>query len=511
MNKLSKHAVWAILAAPAALQADPDDATSISKPADDGPAPSLGLPPQAAQTGDLIVPITAPEWAQQPTSDDARLQFHGFFRAPAHISLGHLDPSMSSETQIHSPVQVPNATYTQWDFTNTVWGPWTELDFSYGTPNVSATVIVAAWNLTDASYADTQAQLGINQAFLTLRPPKLGDSTRLVWIVGAFSNRYGGSGKYDAGKYETYVIGRTHVAGETLGGTTQLGHDLALVYEHGIGAKLDVVPYFDPPYPPGTTYPGPVPQATTLLHHAHVGLAHAHDLTLGLHYLKAWTQDARESMSASMTMPDASLQILGSDLRLDGGVYGEGYVGYSHLTAAHVLPLADAIEVLHSDGGWELRDNFFGPNSDGTGTIDSVLAQYTFSIATLLRSPEPFWGQGPDVLLSAFGMFNHVRSTDPMFDNKNKLKYGFEATYVPLKWFALSSRFDMVNPDMSDAEQSFAVLSPRLIFRSSFVSHEQIVLGYSRYFYGSKVVPSYPYANLTPDRDLFQASAVMWW
>jgi hypothetical protein len=508
MRKLAIRAAFGAVLGLSVAHAD-DDTTTITKQSDNAPAPSLGLPPQAAQTGDLIVPVNAPEWADKPNDNEIRLQFHGFFRAPARVSLGRLDDPgpMQSGTQVHSPPQVPNGNYTTWDFTNTVWGPWTELDFSYGNQRASATVIVAAYNLTDAGYRDSQAQLGINQAFLTLHSPKLGEHTNLTWIVGAFSNRYGGSGKYDAGKYETYVIGRTHVAGETLSSSTELGDSYSLVVEDGIGAKLDVPPYVDPPYPPGTTYPGPVPQASTLLHHAHAGLAHGSDAMLGLHYLKAWTQDSREAMA----LPDASMQIVGADLRLDGGIKGEGYVGYSHLTADHVVSLADAIEVLHSIGGWQLRNNYFGPNSDGTGSIDSVLFQYTYSLATLLRYPEKFWGQGPDVLLSTFGMYNRVRTQDPAYDKVQKLKWGFEATYIPLPWFAISGRFDQVNPNMSDSQQSFSVVSPRLIFRTSFVSHEQIVLGYSHYFYGATVVPSYPYQDLVPDKDLFQASAVMWW
>ena len=39
----------------------------------------------------------------------------------------------------------------------------------------------------------------------------------------------------------------------------------------------------------------------------------------------------------------------------------------------------------------------------------------------------------------------------------------------------------------------------------------QVVLGYSRYFYGSEVAPGWPYMDLRPDKHLFQASAVMWW
>ena len=109
------------------------------------------------------------------------------------------------------------------------------------------------------------------------------------------------------------------------------------------------------------------------------------------------------------------------------------------------------------------------------------------------------------------GMFNRVRSTDPAVGLAHKLKWGGEATYTPLSWFAVSGRYDMVNPDMADAARSFSVVSPRLIFRTSFVSHEQVVLGYSRYFYGADVAPSFPFMELRPDKHLFEASAVMWW
>ena len=50
----------------------------------------------------------------------------------------------------------------------------------------------------------------------------------------------------------------------------------------------------------------------------------------------------------------------GADVKLLGGVLGDGYIGFSHLSATNALYLADAIEVLHSFGGWQLHDNYFG-------------------------------------------------------------------------------------------------------------------------------------------------------
>ena len=51
--------------------------------------------------------------------------------------------------------------------------------------------------------------------------------------------------------------------------------------------------------------------------------------------------------------------------------------------------------------------------------------------------------------------------------------------------------------------QNFSVLSPRLIFHSSFVSHETVGIQYSRYFYpsdGARGVPQTPKADVAPDQ-----------
>jgi hypothetical protein len=69
--------------------------------------------------------------------------------------------------KVHSPPQVPDSAYNEWQYTNQLGGPWTELVFSYGDSRVSANVMVAAYNLTDSSWKDLTAQLGINEAWLT--------------------------------------------------------------------------------------------------------------------------------------------------------------------------------------------------------------------------------------------------------------------------------------------------------------------------------------------------------
>jgi hypothetical protein len=55
------------------------------------------------------------------------------------------------------------------------------------------------------------------------------------------------------------------------------------------------------------------------------------------------------------------------------------------------------------------------------------------------------------------------------------------------------------------------VLSPKLILRSEFLAHEQVVLQYSRYFNGDNTRTAWPHGGLAPDEDVFMLSAIIWW
>ena len=70
---------------------------------------------------------------------------------------------------------------------------------------------------------------------------------------------------------------------------------------------------------------------------------------------------------------------------------------------------------------------------------------------------------------------------------------------------------------MDQSDLNFSVFSPRLIFRTAFVTHEQIMLQYSRYFTGSDVRGQFPY-NMQPgaggltstDKNAAQIAAIIW-
>jgi hypothetical protein len=466
----------------------------------------LGLDPSQARSDSILRP---PHEAS--SSEGYRFAFHGYLRVPMRIGIGSgrgFGDDVSRGVKLHSPPQIPDGTYTDWRYTNVAGGPWTELWLSYGNDTVTAHVGLAAYNISDAGYRDLVSQLGINHSFLSFHFPQLlGERGGLAWNVGAFSNRYGTAGRYDAGKYDTYLFGATHVAGETVSAYYRLSPTLTLAVDHGIGAKLAVTPRVPGLIAPFLPWPGDVQQGSTLLHHAHVGLRIGSDLTVATHYLTEWTQDERLPGEE-----DGRISNVGADVKWVGSKWGDAYLGYARLVSDNPLRVAGAFEVLHSFEGWSLRDNYFGPNALGSGTIDTVLWQYSFSLARYLYAPQPFWGQGPDLILSTFGMFNHVASDDPGFWGvTDKLKLGGEVTYVPRAWLGLDVRYDLVQPDMDDRTYAFHVISPSVILRSRFASNEEVVIGYSRYVYGENASPAYPHETLAPDKHLVRIQAVMWW
>lgn len=486
----------------------------------------LGIDPSQPEYGGEVSepakpapPITkaAPAPAAAPAANaGSHFELHGYFRAPLRIGLGKKNDGTSG-SELHAPPHVPDGSFTDWRYLDSLQGPWTELLFSYGNPRAKATVSIASYNQTVAGYRELQAQLGINQAFLTLNfPGVFGRYGGLSLTAGSFSNRYGTSGKYDAGMYETYLFGRTKAVGETLTARLDLTRNLTVVVEHGVGAKLDVMP-FDTlnPRPDYLPFPGPAPQGSTFLHHAHLGVELFKALRITGHYLTAWTPD--DNPAPGQTSNPGRVTVLGAEAKLKGGVAGDGFIGFSHVRAEDILPLADVIEVLHSSGGWQFKNNYFGrydPRTtmtppDDTGAVDSALLQYSLSIGRLVRYPTRFSGNGPDLVLSVFGMFNSVDAEH--FAHK-KLKYGGELMYSPLELLAFGARGDLVQPNLSNSEESFAVLSPKVVLRTAFLAHERVTLQYSRYWNGDAAYAAFPYNRLPEaDKHVVSLSASMWW
>jgi hypothetical protein len=236
--------------------------------------------------------------------------------------------------------------------------------------------------------------------------------------------------------------------------------------------------------------------------------------------MTAFTQDDRASQNSQ---PDGRITILGADLRLTLSRFGHFYLGAVSHKADYARSLGRIIEVLNVDSGRGLMEQYFGPRSAATGSLFTLGAQYDLSVSRLLYGPR-FEGEGPDIVVSLFGMQTKVASDDKavaadghsLYDGVTKRKIGLEASYSMLSWLAVSTRLDQVWPDVDYTDTAFAQVSPRLLFRSGWNARDQVALQYTRFIYGSQTVvrggfPPRDDITLIPDESMLALTASLWW
>ncbi len=491
--------VVALLATPAlAMAAQGDDL---------GP-PRLGLSPGEPQVRSATPAI--PFGVQPINSKEYVLDFHGYFLLPARLGLHQRENPMvgQSSTVLHSPPLIPQD-LRDFEYTGVVPGPWLQLNFIYGNSTVSATAILAGTSASDAAgFYNPVEQFGVNDAFLTLNLTKrVGFPLQLN--VGAFTGRYGAMGTYDAGRYGTPLIARTNTIGETITAAYKVG-EVLLILEQGLGGQMARPPA-------GLVSAGwndfaNANVGSTFVNHAHLGIAYSPVGRLGLHYLTAWTQD---DLTNGGRIPDGRITVLGADLNLALGRAGHWYVGTARTTATNAAPISGAIEILNARGGPELMEHYLGPNSNGTGTLTTVGAQYDLSLARLVFG-DWYTGVSPEILISLFGVATAVTSRDPDYDGVFKVKGGAEVTYLFASWMGVSERVDHVRQDGSDSAKAFSSYSSRLLFHTGWKSRDEIALQYSHFVYGSAVYVKSGYPPvlnpaLNPDRDVFSLTGTFWW
>ena len=508
-----RHGFLFALALTAASPARAQDKDK-EKPDDGGSEDvGLGLAPGTPQVGTLPGGI-APSYGEKAKDEqDYRFDYHGFLTMPLRLGLNKRAGSVTTEQKtvvIHAPPTVPDYR-DSFNYTGIVPQPYAQLAFSYGNSVVTGTaVIMARTASTAASFFEPPLQSGITDAFVTFNLPNLAKDAHVEINVGAFSNRYGTMGEYDEGRYGTPILGRTNGVGENIIARLAFG-DFVLDVEQGMQSQLD-----KPPVglvPDGWNGFADPDTGTSLVHHEHIGLGYRRQLTLGLHYVQAWSQDDRASQALA---PDGTITTVGADVRFSGSHLGHFYAGGAYTDAEQSRSVGRVVEILNTEGGPGLMRNYLGPNSEGTGQLLTVAAQYEVSLAHLLLYPRTFDGKSKDIILSAFGMFTRVSSQDDAYDGVNKLKLGGEGSYTLLSWLAASLRLDHVRPTDKNAEQAFSIISPRVIFRSDWQSRDQVVLQYSHWLYGDDVIvrSGYPLVDdpsLEPDEHSLSLSASMWW
>ncbi len=474
--------------------------------------PSLSLDPSAPQAGALPGGMTPAYGQSAEGAGDWRFDFHGQFTMPMNVGIAPRADRQPGESErvLHAPPVIPGDKET-FTYTATIPTPYVQLNLSYGNSVVTGNIsLLAEQASVSAGYFDPPSQAGINDVFLDIRP-EVGKNARLHLYVGAFTSRYGSPGEHDEGRYGTPIIARVNGVGEAVVATLGLSQDFALLLEQGIVGQSNKAP---PDLTPDGWNDFADPNVgSTFAHHGHAGLAYQSLATLGAHYVYALSQD---DTATGMIGPDGSVRVLGADLRLNLGRFGHLYGAVAQTSAEHARVVSRVIEVLNTRGGDGLIENYLGPQSHGNGTLLSFGGQYDLSVGKLVSYPVPFSGDGPDIFVSLFALGTRVTSDDSLYDEVLKLKLGAEATYSLLSWFAVSGRFDQVNPDQDDRRQSFMIFSPRLIFRTDWQASNQVMLQYSRFVNGSAVPvrTGYPPTldpDAVPDENVISLSGSMWW
>jgi hypothetical protein len=521
--------VLAAMLAPAAT-ARADDASPPAGPAQSsedkkgGVPDSLSLDPATPQVAALPGGVT-PAFGQKAFNEgEWRFDYHGLLTAPLNAGINSrqaqpgqtapvVQPGQSS-TVLHAPPVVPDDLET-FSHTGVVPTTYAQLNLSEGNGTVSANLsILARQANVSESFLEPSSQLGISDAFLTILPD-VGPNVRLRAIVGAFTSRYGSTGEYDEGRYGTPLIARINGSGEQVSARMRV-HDFTVLLEQGIQGQTNTAGANVTP-DVWNDFANPA-EGTTFVNHLHAGLGYRSLATLGVHFITAWSQDDRATGTLA---PDGNITILASDLRVTMRRFGHFYAAVSHTEATHAYTVSRIIGVLNTPGGPGLVDNYLGPGGDGTGSLTTVGGQYDLSLGRLVSYPVAFTPDGPDVVVSVFGMATHVTSAVPFVDGVygngvTKAKVGAEATYGVLPWLAVSARFDQVTPNVDDARYSFAVISPRIILRTGWTATDQVVLQYSHWIDGSLATvrtgaPPVDNVRIVPDTDMVSLAASMWW
>jgi hypothetical protein len=329
---------------------------------------------------------------------------------------------------------------------------------------------------SDAARPIIDQQLGISQGYLTYRAsPDLieGLKTRIKVKGGAFWDRFGYIPKYD-----TYLFARTHQMGEQVRLEVEKGPFIVWLLD-GIGTHLEDVSSNE---------------GLTLLHYASAGVSFENTIEAGVYWMNAAENDEKPLKE----IVDANLNVKGFDVRVDSHVGGKLYAATSWVDGRNATYEAPALELMHSYGGRGLSENYWGTQASdhGTGSMWNVGLQYDVSFDDVYREaakgppPIPFNG---DVVASIFGLYSYVNSNQSSADplvNKNArqyFKYGAEVGHRVTEWFGYYFRYDRVVLDTGDSADSFRILSPRIAFFTSLLTHEQLFLQYSRYVYNERI------------------------
>ena len=417
--------------------------------------------------------------------------FHGYARMALRLPNGQLidarEPYLIDDDYYRSGFAYTRVNETE----------WAELFLSAARDDTRFVVGLFASGFSDWKNVTLEDQKGIATAFVEQRF-QLAKQYELRLRAGMFWDRFGFIEPYD-----TYVFGRTHVAGLALNNRFFDRYYLKI----GYGAHADVL----------DVNQGFSPVAWSV---AGVDLGW---LDTGLYALGTWTHHT----PGLKQVQEGSLEILGADVLVRHNSFGKVYGTVARYRADKVSFLSTGVEALHSTGGRNFMLNILGKDSEyGTGEVlvtafDSEWSPYR-SLRAMQGADAPQALKGLNLRL--FGMTAYVlskqKSDDPIENRNDRLyiKWGADLSYrIPTRsGLFVALRYDRVILDADHEDLSFRIVTPRIGIQPT--NGLDVYIAYSRYFYGDRIEipqqlkPEGESSEYTqPDESVLKLQAQMRW
>jgi hypothetical protein len=136
---------------------------------------------------------------------------------------------------------------------------------------------------------------------------------------------------------------------------------------------------------------------------------------------------------------------------------------------------------------------YLGAQSNGTGKVAVIGAEYNFSVSRILWSPRSFTGLSPDIRVNIAAMLvRTIATNDPIYKDANAYFFGIDTEYRMTSYFSLT--FQAYGEDRASnlglGRFSVYSLNPGIAYHSGWLSTDRIQLIYSRRNYSSAADPN---------------------
>jgi hypothetical protein len=405
---------------------------------------------------------------------------------------GNGGPTGDDGPPLHTPAVIagPDPIYA---------GTAATLNFQYGNQTLMAFVSYevslagAEWE----GYERAENGARVRTAYLAVTPAPMG-AMRLRFQVGAFPAQYGAPGPWGWGMFGPLIAVKGY------GGIASLDYDLPdnkiLSFEYGLSA----VPLVPEQFVRGTYTEWPEVGISSITNHAHAGISFSNKYFVKLHAaldqgrnFRRYIDDDQNTPNVVEKKPDGRMIATALELRWVEDPFGQFGITPAYWNFRDAMQVHDGIwwGTYWTAGGRDLTRRHLGPVSNGTGQFMAVSAEYDFSLSRILKSPEPFDGNGPDLRVAlGFLPYWTLKTDDPNLKGADGYSVGASFEHVLLSWLSTTYRFfgesrDTAIGSIDDTFQrgrwSSYNLSLGLALHSDWQSRDRFELAYSRYFYSA--------------------------